>query len=139
MGQFVQDERGAIQFVSLRRHGSEEDRVFAQEGRARMLHPAVSEAWNQHLIVFPKRKWLVEEIDHELNPLVCEALDFGPFLLRALQLRLAHEQSYPIRLSPDWSERPGGKGEKVCADRRGFIEDQAIKVLIDSDYLIRAT
>src|SRR5262249_30684323 len=125
MRHFVETERGAAQFVILRRDGSEEDRVFAQEGRARVLHAAVSEARNQHLIVLCERERLIEELDHMLHPFARQPFDFGPFLLRALKLRLANEDTQwnCTAFARDLFERPGGEREQIRADRLCLMEE----------------
>ncbi len=94
MSQFVQHQRSSAVFVALRWSRSEQDRIFPQESGSGVLHPAVSKAGNQNLIVFGERKFVAEEINKMLYSRARQPLDFRPFFLGTFKLRLANEKSH---------------------------------------------
>src|SRR5437868_11379289 len=92
MRRFVADNFGARGQVVCRRVCRKQDSIFAQEGRARVLHSAVSEFWNEHDVVLRKRIFEIEVTCEEVEAITMQTKYFRPFFACLFDLRFANEE-----------------------------------------------
>src|SRR6201992_4420170 len=97
-----------------------------------MLHAAVCELRDEHKVVLREGELVSEVALVKFQPVAVETEDLRKFLLRALGLRLPHEETRAVRrgVIPELRERPGGESELVCAERLSIGKHSGLNNLL---------
>ena len=123
VGELVEDEDFAAEAVEVGGRGAEEDRLFAEEGAAGVLHATVGEAGDEDHFVFRERKRLREVVGEELDAVGGGGLDGGNFAACCWGFGFADPHVGEAGGRVDGDEGSGGEGEEVGGEGLGFGED----------------
>ena len=134
--QLMQQQDVAVQPVAVRGRGAEQDRLFAQERGARVLHAPISEARNHHHVVFGKRERLGKVVRQVLRTVGGDLLYRFRLSLGFFKFRFADIKAGQARSFMHLPERSRRKGEQISADGSGFGEHRVTHSLLAIGFVL---